>query len=93
MSDSSAADRVFAYHRRTKHRFDAYAPGPPALDWNAQPAPFRHFAGAPILELPLACALGYGRDRQFMESHPYGIKNERIRDWIVGRMNSPWRMR
>ena len=55
MSDSSAADRVFAYHRRTKHRFDAYAPGPPALDWNAQPAPFRHFAGAPILELPLAC--------------------------------------
>ena len=55
MSDSSAADRVFAYHRRTKHRFDAYAQGPSALDWNAQPAPFRHFAGAPIVELPLAC--------------------------------------
>ncbi len=38
--------------------------------------------------LPLACALGYGRDRQFMESHPYGIKNERIRAWIVGSMSS-----
>ncbi|MEO8523676.1 MAG: hypothetical protein ABI460_03045 [Caldimonas sp.] len=34
--------------------------------------------------LPLACALGYGRERQFMETFPYGIKNERIRAWIVG---------
>jgi carboxylesterase len=38
--------------------------------------------------LPLACALGYGRDRQFMESPPYGIKNERIRAWIVASMSS-----
>lgn len=38
--------------------------------------------------LPLACALGYGRNRQFMETFPYGIKNERIRDWIVGSMKS-----
>lgn len=38
--------------------------------------------------LPLACALGYGRDRQFMETFPYGIKNERIRNWIVGSMKS-----
>ena len=54
MSDPSLADRVFAYHRRTKHRFEAYAPGPPALDWDAQPAPFRRFAGAPVVPLPLA---------------------------------------
>ncbi|MFL6660689.1 MAG: alpha/beta hydrolase [Rhizobacter sp.] len=36
--------------------------------------------------LPLACALGWGRKRVFMETHPYGIKNERIRQWIVARM-------
>jgi carboxylesterase len=38
--------------------------------------------------LPAACALGIGRKRAFMETFPYGIKNERIRDWIVGRMLS-----
>lgn len=53
MSELSPADRVFAYHRRTKHRFEAYAPGPPALDWDAQPAPFRRFAGAAVVPLPL----------------------------------------
>lgn len=42
------------YHARTKHRFDAYAAGPGQLDWDAQPAPFRHYPGAPVLELPLA---------------------------------------
>lgn len=54
MSEPSDTDRVFAYHRRTKHRFEAYAPGPPAHDWDAQPAPFRRFAGAPVVRLPLA---------------------------------------
>jgi SagB-type dehydrogenase family enzyme len=43
-----------AYHARTKHRFDAYAEGPGQLDWDAQPAAFRHYPGAPVLELPLA---------------------------------------
>ncbi len=43
-----------AYHARTKHRFAAYAEGPGQLDWDAQPAPFRHYPGAPVLELPLA---------------------------------------
>ena len=42
-----------AYHARTKHRFDAYAEGPGQLDWDAQPAAFRHYQGAPQLELPL----------------------------------------
>ena len=44
---------VRAYHARTKHRFEAYAEGPGQLDWEAQPAPFRHYPGAPLLELPL----------------------------------------
>lgn len=45
---------VRAYHARTKHRFDAYAEGPGQLDWDAQPAPFRRYPGAPQLELPLS---------------------------------------
>ena len=53
MSDTSQ-EVVRAYHARTKHRFDAYAEGPGQLDWDAQPAPFRHYHGAPLLELPLA---------------------------------------
>ena len=53
MSDTSQ-EVVRAYHARTKHRFDAYAEGPGQLDWDAQPAAFRHYAGAPPLELPLA---------------------------------------
>ncbi len=36
--------------------------------------------------LPLACRIGFGRERVFMETFPFGIKNERIRNWIVGSM-------
>ena len=43
-----------AYHARTKHRFEAFAEGPGQLDWDAQPAPFRHYPGAPVCELPLS---------------------------------------
>lgn len=53
MSDTSQAV-LRAYHARTKHRFAAYAEGPGQLDWDAQPAPFRHYPGAPRLELPLS---------------------------------------
>ncbi len=42
------------YHARTKHRFEAFAEGPGLLDWDAQPAAFRHYPGAPRLELPLS---------------------------------------
>lgn len=55
MSDTPqgpAAQSVLAYHARTCHHFQSYARGPEALDWEAQPAPFRHFAGAPIRVLP-----------------------------------------
>ena len=63
VSDTSQ-EVVRAYHARTRHRFDAYAEGPGQLDWDAQPAPFRHYAGAPRLELPLAAdryERGYGQ--------------------------------
>lgn len=43
-----------AYHRRSKHHLDRYALGPEGLDWATQPDPFRRFAGAPELALPLA---------------------------------------
>lgn len=46
-------DLVRAYHERSKHHLDRYAPGPGDLDWATQPDPFRHFAGAPELDLPL----------------------------------------
>ena len=45
---------IRAYHARTKHRIEAYAEGPGQLDWDAQPAAFRHYLGAPLLELPLS---------------------------------------
>jgi len=49
----SSADIVRQYHERSKHHLDRYAPGPDGLDWATQPEPFRHFAGTPILDLPL----------------------------------------
>ncbi|WP_199917004.1 SagB/ThcOx family dehydrogenase [Parazoarcus communis] len=49
----SDSDVVRLYHARSKHRFEAYAAGPAMLDWDAQPAPFRHYDGAPIVALPL----------------------------------------
>jgi SagB-type dehydrogenase family enzyme len=46
---------VIRYHEATRHRFAAYARGPETLDWDAQPAPFRRYEGAPVQPLPL-CA-------------------------------------
>ncbi|HEX9180142.1 MAG TPA: nitroreductase family protein [Burkholderiales bacterium] len=59
MSAQQNAAAVFAYHLRSKHRLDGYAPGPGHLDWASQPDPFRCFDGAQRLPLPLlADALG-----------------------------------
>ena len=44
---------VLAYHQRSKHHFQRYAAGPHGLDWANQPDPFRTFAGAARLDLPL----------------------------------------
>ena len=44
---------VLAYHERSKHALQRYAAGPQTLDWDSQPDPFRHWAGAPVTALPL----------------------------------------
>jgi len=49
---NSSEATVRAYHQRTKHNFTAYAQGPGTLDWDAQPAPFRHFDQSPSVQLP-----------------------------------------
>ncbi|HEX7128886.1 MAG TPA: alpha/beta fold hydrolase [Rhodanobacteraceae bacterium] len=36
--------------------------------------------------LPLVCGLGLFKERRFMESFPYGIKDERVRSRIAGAM-------
>jgi SagB-type dehydrogenase family enzyme len=50
---ANAAAVILAYHQRTKHRLERYAAGPETLDWSEQPNPFREFAGAPRVLLPL----------------------------------------
>ena len=46
-------EQVLAYHRLSKHHLHRYASSPGQLDWANQPDPFRTFAGAPFVELPL----------------------------------------
>jgi len=53
---ASPQEAVRQYHQRTKHRLQGYAAGPEALDWDAQPNPFRTWAGAPRSLLPLRSA-------------------------------------
>lgn len=48
---SDVLDSVFAYHQSSKHRFEAFAPGPGYLDWATQPDPFRRYAGARLITL------------------------------------------
>src|ERR1700722_7155016 len=55
--------RILAYHRRSKHQTYRYAEGPGQLDWANQPDPFRTFAGALAVDLPLlsdALTASYG---------------------------------
>ncbi|MFZ3081998.1 SagB/ThcOx family dehydrogenase, partial [Rhodoferax ferrireducens] len=51
--DAPAVAVALSYHERTKHRLSGYAAGPDALDWDAQPDPFRRYVGAPLTALPL----------------------------------------
>jgi SagB-type dehydrogenase family enzyme len=46
-------ERVIWYHNRTKHHFNRYARSLGFLDWANQPDPFRRFAGAELVPLPL----------------------------------------
>src|SRR5204863_6010834 len=52
-STGNGVRQTLAYHERTKHHLHRYARGPGYLDWATQPNPFRTFAGAPTVELPL----------------------------------------
>jgi SagB-type dehydrogenase family enzyme len=44
---------VVAYHERTKHHFRRYAAALGYMDWATQPDPFRRYAGADLVRLPL----------------------------------------
>jgi hypothetical protein len=44
---------VVAYHERTKHHFHRYAASLGYMDWATQPDPFRRYAGAALVRLPL----------------------------------------
>ena len=46
-------DQVIRYHIQTKHHFNRYARSMGYLDWANQPDPFRRFAGAELIPLPL----------------------------------------
>ena len=50
---SKKAEEIINYHEATKHHYDRYARSPGYMDWQNQPNPFRSYAGAPVLALPL----------------------------------------
>ena len=55
--------QILAYHSLSKHHAHRYAAGPDGLDWANQPDPFRTYAGAPAVDLPLladAIVASYG---------------------------------
>ena len=51
--DASPEEVVVAYHERTKHHFHRYAAALGYMDWATQPDPFRRYAGADLVRLPL----------------------------------------
>ena len=60
--DLSPEEIVVAYHERTKHHFHRYAASLGYMDWATQPDPFRRYAGADFVRLPLpkaGCPLPY----------------------------------
>jgi SagB-type dehydrogenase family enzyme len=44
-------NKIFHYHRSSKHNQHAFAPGPGQLDWASQPDPFRRYQGAKLIPL------------------------------------------
>lgn len=44
---------IIGYHELTKHHAHRYAPGPGHMDWDSQPAAFRHYEGAELTRLDL----------------------------------------
>jgi SagB-type dehydrogenase family enzyme len=62
MTETAAAeiahslDLVMRYHEETKHHFFRYARALGYMDWANQPDPFRRYAGAPLVPLPVLAA-------------------------------------
>jgi len=50
---TSTEEVVIAYHERTKHHVHRYAASLGYMDWATQPDPFRRYAGADLIRLPL----------------------------------------
>lgn len=53
LSAESAVNLVAAYHERSKHHPQRYAASLGYMDWSTQPDPFRRYAGAELVQLPL----------------------------------------
>ncbi|MBL8260719.1 MAG: SagB/ThcOx family dehydrogenase [Candidatus Competibacteraceae bacterium] len=73
--------RVIAYHQASKHHLDHYAPGPGGLDWANQPDPFRRFAGAARVELPLKAdtlATSFDAVRRGERPAPYPLERDTL---------------
>lgn len=72
---------VKKYHEATKHFPNAYAKGPGSLDWDAQPDPFRTYAAAPQVVLPLPAnklAVSYSALYQSETTAPSPVNLENI---------------
>lgn len=79
--DSDRLARVIAYHQASKHHLDHYAPGPGGLDWANQPDPFRRFAGAARVELPLKAdtlATSFDAVRRGERPAPYPLERDTL---------------
>ncbi len=63
-SDPCAEEIVFEYHERTKHHTHRLAASSGYMDWATQPDPFRRYAGAPLVQLPLP---GTGRTMPYWQ--------------------------
>src|SRR3990172_515739 len=66
---ASPEEVVVAYHERTKHHFHRFAASLGYMDWATQPDPFRRYAGADIVRLPLPKA---GRPLPYWQLYAMG---------------------
>ena len=67
--DASPEEVVIAYHERTKHHFHRSAASLGYMDWATQPDPFRRYAGADLVRLPLPAA---GRPLPYWQLYAIG---------------------
>ena len=67
--DASPEGVVIAYHERTKHHFHRFAASLGYMDWATQPDPFRRYAGADLVRLPLPAA---GRPLPYWQLYAIG---------------------